>query len=64
MPAEQMLTHVQSKVFPFIKDLNGEASNFTHHMKPHAHVVGVLIGPLHEKAHRGAVVQRARHAHW
>jgi type I restriction enzyme M protein len=33
MPAEQMLSHVQSKVFPFVKDLNGEASNFTHHMK-------------------------------
>ncbi|MBK5537364.1 N-6 DNA methylase [Pseudomonas sp. TH05] len=33
MPAEEMLQHVQSKVFPFLKDLNGEESNFTHHMK-------------------------------
>jgi type I restriction enzyme M protein len=33
MQAEEMLQHVQSKVFPFLKDLNGEESNFTHHMK-------------------------------
>ncbi|MBP9100920.1 MAG: N-6 DNA methylase [Nitrosomonas sp.] len=33
MQAEEMLQHVQSKVFPFLKDLNGTASNFTHHMK-------------------------------
>lgn len=33
MPAEQMLLHVQTKVFPFLKDLNGAESNFTHHMK-------------------------------
>jgi len=32
-PAEQMLPHVQGKVFPFLKDLNGAESNFTHHMK-------------------------------
>lgn len=32
-PADRMLTHVQSKVFPFVKDLNGEASAFSHHMK-------------------------------
>ncbi|MPQ68514.1 MULTISPECIES: class I SAM-dependent DNA methyltransferase [unclassified Pseudomonas] len=32
-PAEEMLPHVQSKVFPFLKDLNGTESNFTHHMK-------------------------------
>lgn len=31
--AEEMLMHIQSKVFPFLKDLNGEESNFTHHMK-------------------------------
>jgi type I restriction enzyme M protein len=31
--AEDMLQHVQSKVFPFLKDLNGSESNFTHHMK-------------------------------
>ena len=33
MQAEQMLQHVQGKVFPFLKDLNGAESNFTHHMK-------------------------------
>lgn len=33
MQAEEMLPHVQGKVFPFLKDLNGEESNFTHHMK-------------------------------
>lgn len=32
MQAEEMLQHVQSKVFPFLKDLNGAESNFTHHM--------------------------------
>ena len=33
MQAEEMLQHVQTKVFPFLKDLNGTESNFTHHMK-------------------------------
>jgi len=33
MQAEEMLQHVQNKVFPFLKDLNGTESNFTHHMK-------------------------------
>lgn len=33
MKAEKMLQHVQGKVFPFLKDLNGAESNFTHHMK-------------------------------
>ncbi len=33
MQAEVMLLHVQSKVFPFLKDLNGVESNFTSHMK-------------------------------
>jgi type I restriction enzyme M protein len=32
MQAEDMLQHVQGKVFPFLKDLNGAESNFTHHM--------------------------------
>jgi type I restriction enzyme M protein len=32
LPAAEMLTHVQQKVFPFIKDLNGDGSNFTRHM--------------------------------
>jgi type I restriction enzyme M protein len=33
MQAEAMLQHVQSRVFPFLKDLSGAESNFTHHMK-------------------------------
>lgn len=33
MQAEDMLQHVQGKVFPFLKDLNGAESSFTHHMK-------------------------------
>ena len=31
-PADEMLMHVQMKVFPFMKDLNGETSPFTKHM--------------------------------
>jgi type I restriction enzyme M protein len=33
MQAEDMLQHVQGKVFPFLKDLNGGESNFTHNMR-------------------------------
>ena len=33
MQAEQMLSHVQSKVFPFLKNLSGKESSFTRHMK-------------------------------
>lgn len=33
MQAKEMLTHVQTKVFPFLKDLNGDEASFTHHMK-------------------------------
>jgi type I restriction enzyme M protein len=33
LPAEQMLQHVQNKVFPFLRDLNGSESKFTAHMK-------------------------------
>jgi type I restriction enzyme M protein len=32
-PADRMLEHVQDNVFPFLKDLNGAESSFTHHMK-------------------------------
>ena len=32
LPATDMLTHVQQRVFPFIKDLNGDGSTFTRHM--------------------------------
>jgi type I restriction enzyme M protein len=31
--AEDMLTHVQSRVFPYLKDMNGSGSKFTHHIK-------------------------------
>jgi len=31
-PADEMLLHVQMRVFPFLKDLNGETSPFTRHM--------------------------------
>ncbi|NTV21525.1 MAG: N-6 DNA methylase [Chlorobium limicola] len=33
MQAEEMLAHVQTRVFPFLKDMNGAESNFTHHMR-------------------------------
>ncbi len=33
MQAEEMLQHVESKVFKFLKDLNGAESKFTHHMR-------------------------------
>jgi type I restriction enzyme M protein len=33
MQAIKMLECVQSEVFPFLKDLNGAESNFTHHMQ-------------------------------
>lgn len=32
-PAEEMLLHVQTKVFPFLKQLNGDTSPFTKHMQ-------------------------------
>ena len=32
MPADDMLSHVQTLVFPFIKSLGGEQSHFTKHM--------------------------------
>ncbi|MDR7053871.1 type I restriction enzyme M protein [Pseudomonas koreensis] len=32
MDAELLLPHIQQKVFPFIKDINGDGSAFTHHM--------------------------------
>lgn len=33
MPAEEMLRHIQTNVFPFIQNLGGEQSHFTKHMK-------------------------------
>ncbi|MGF2410685.1 type I restriction-modification system subunit M [Ferruginibacter sp.] len=32
LPADEMLFHVQTRVFPFIKELNGETAHFTQHM--------------------------------
>jgi len=32
MPADDMLQHIQTKVFPFMKQLNAETSPFTRHM--------------------------------
>jgi type I restriction enzyme M protein len=32
LPAEEMLVHVQTKVFPYLKDMNGKSSPFTKHM--------------------------------
>jgi type I restriction enzyme M protein len=46
MQAEEMLQHVQGKVFPFLKDLNGAGSNFTHHMKNAVFIIpkpGLLV---------------------
>ncbi|WNJ99928.1 class I SAM-dependent DNA methyltransferase [Thalassospiraceae bacterium LMO-JJ14] len=39
MQAEAMLQHVQSKVFPFLKDMNGAESKFTHHMRNAAFII-------------------------
>ena len=33
MAAEEMLPHVQNRVFPFLRDINGRESSFTDHMK-------------------------------
>jgi len=33
MQTEEMFNHVQGKVFPFLKDINGRESHFTDHMK-------------------------------
>lgn len=46
MQAEEMLQHVQSKVFPFLKDMNGAQSNFTRHMKNAVFIIpkpGLLV---------------------
>jgi type I restriction enzyme M protein len=33
MAADEMINHMQGKVFPFLKDINGRESHFTEHMK-------------------------------
>lgn len=38
-PADRMFTHVQTNVFPFIKQLNGESSHFTRHMQNAAFLI-------------------------
>lgn len=45
-PAEEMLQHVQTKVFPFLKEMNGAASNFTRHMRNAVFIIpkpGLLV---------------------
>ena len=39
MAADEMLAHVQGKVFPFLKDINGSESHFTEHMKNAAFMI-------------------------
>ncbi len=54
MSAEDMLQHVQTKVFPFIKELNAETSPFTRHMAnavfiiPRASVLVEAIGIIEQ----------------
>lgn len=54
MPAEDMLQYVQTKVFPFIKELNAETSPFTRHMAnavfiiPRASVLVEAIGIIEQ----------------
>ncbi|MEH6544675.1 MAG: N-6 DNA methylase [Porticoccaceae bacterium] len=53
-PSDDMLMHVQTKVFPFLKDMNGAESSFTHHMKnavfiiPKASLLKEAIGTIDE----------------
>ncbi|MOA53935.1 hypothetical protein D3C78_1774670 [compost metagenome] len=42
MSADEMLSHVQLKVFPFLKELIGGETPFTHHMK---NAVFVILKP-------------------
>lgn len=52
--ADEMLPHVQQKVFPFIKTLNGESSAFTRHMAnavfiiPKAELLSKAIADIEE----------------
>ncbi len=54
LPAEEMLTHIQQKVFPFLKELNGQNSHFTKHMKnavfiiPSASLLVEAVGTIEE----------------
>ena len=42
LKADEMLTHVQQRVFPFIKDMKGDDSSFTRHM---ANAVFIIPSP-------------------
>jgi type I restriction enzyme M protein len=42
LKADEMLTHVQQRVFPFIKDMKGDGSSFTRHM---ANAVFIIPSP-------------------
>ncbi len=49
-PADEMLLHVQMKVFPFLKDLNGETSPFTKHMANAVFIMpkaSLLVSAIH-----------------
>jgi type I restriction enzyme M protein len=49
MKADEMLTHVQQKVFPFIKDLKGDGSTFTRHMTNAVFIIpsaNLLLGAI------------------
>ena len=49
MKADEMLIHVQQKVFPFIKDLNGDGSTFTRHMANAVFIIpsaNLLLGAI------------------
>ena len=49
-PADEMLMHVQMKVFPFLKELNGETSPFTKHMANAVFIMpkaSLLVSAIH-----------------
>lgn len=54
LKAEEMLTHIQQYVFPFLKELNGKNSHFTKHMEnavfiiPSASLLVEAIGIIEE----------------
>ncbi|MBN1187121.1 MAG: N-6 DNA methylase [Bacteroidales bacterium] len=49
-PADEMLLHIQTKVFPFMKGLNGETSAFTKHMENAVFIMpkaSLLVSAIH-----------------
>ncbi len=50
LPAEEMLSHIQQHVFPFLKELNGANSHFTKHMKNAVFIIpsaSLLVEAVH-----------------